>query len=230
MRGRGRKTSNSSNRVLDSNGPDVKVRGSASHIAEKYVNLARDATVSGDRIIAENYLQHAEHYFRIVAATQAQQTQGQHPQGQQNQNSRHNPNQSGSNDAKPVAANQENSPQPADQNESAKQGAAVKVDQASDSEEKEKSEGERRPNRPRTRTRRPRKPDVASANISPDSNQPTESDTQEKITEKEVDAAAKEDVQAAPVAEESVNTEAGVTEPDTDQTPGSDSEEPVVVA
>ena len=71
-RGRGRKQHNPLSRVYDSSGPDVKIRGTASHIADKYVNLARDAQSSGDRVGAENYLQHAEHYFRIVAAAQAQ--------------------------------------------------------------------------------------------------------------------------------------------------------------
>lgn len=53
-------------RALDSNGPDIKIRGTASQIFEKYLALARDATASGDRIMAENYLQHAEHYYRIL--------------------------------------------------------------------------------------------------------------------------------------------------------------------
>lgn len=65
------------NRVFDSNGPEVKIRGNASHVYEKYLQLARDANASGDRVMAENYLQHAEHYFRIMAATQAQMTQAQ---------------------------------------------------------------------------------------------------------------------------------------------------------
>src|ERR1041384_7438388 len=56
----------------ESNGPDVKIRGSAQQIAEKYAQLARDAQSSGDRVMAENYLQHAEHYNRIIAAAQAQ--------------------------------------------------------------------------------------------------------------------------------------------------------------
>lgn len=60
------------NRVYDSNGPEVKIRGNASHVYEKYLQLARDANASGDRVMAENYLQHAEHYFRIMAVTQAQ--------------------------------------------------------------------------------------------------------------------------------------------------------------
>ncbi|MDP3384605.1 MAG: DUF4167 domain-containing protein, partial [Phenylobacterium sp.] len=51
------------NRAFDSNGPDgVKVRGNAQHVFEKYQQLARDATSSSDRVLAENYLQHAEHY------------------------------------------------------------------------------------------------------------------------------------------------------------------------
>ncbi len=70
MRGRSRKPSNPLSRTFESNGPDVKIRGTALHVAEKYVQLARDAQASGDRITAENYLQHAEHYFRIIAAAQ----------------------------------------------------------------------------------------------------------------------------------------------------------------
>jgi Domain of unknown function (DUF4167) len=60
-------------RSYESNGPDVKIRGNAQHIAEKYAQLARDAVLSGDRVMAENYLQHAEHYNRIIAAAMAQQ-------------------------------------------------------------------------------------------------------------------------------------------------------------
>lgn len=69
-RGRTRRPSNPMNRVYESNGPDVKIRGTATHITEKYQVLARDAQVSGDRVIAENHLQHAEHYYRIVLSTQ----------------------------------------------------------------------------------------------------------------------------------------------------------------
>ncbi len=59
------------NRVYDSNGPDVKVRGTAQTVADKYMQLARDAHSSGDIVMAESYYQHAEHYLRIVAAAQA---------------------------------------------------------------------------------------------------------------------------------------------------------------
>jgi hypothetical protein len=75
MRGRGnnhRKSQNPLTRVYESNGPDVKIRGTASHIAEKYIQLARDAQGSGDPVAAENYYQHAEHYFRLIAAAQEQ--------------------------------------------------------------------------------------------------------------------------------------------------------------
>ncbi|WP_137391812.1 DUF4167 domain-containing protein [Rhodoligotrophos defluvii] len=70
-RNRGRRQPNPASRVFESNGPDVRVRGTASHIAEKYTSLGRDALASGDIVQAENYFQHAEHYQRIVAAAQA---------------------------------------------------------------------------------------------------------------------------------------------------------------
>ncbi len=79
MRGRSHSNGNNHNRrgpnpltrSYESNGPDIKVRGTAAHIAEKYVQLARDAHVASDPVAAENYLQHAEHYFRLIAAAQA---------------------------------------------------------------------------------------------------------------------------------------------------------------
>lgn len=67
-----RKGQNPLTRVYESNGPDVKIRGTASHIAEKYMQLARDSQGSGDPVAAENYFQHAEHYFRLIAAAHEQ--------------------------------------------------------------------------------------------------------------------------------------------------------------
>jgi Domain of unknown function (DUF4167) len=67
------------NRTFDSSGPEIKIRGSAPNVYEKYLQLARDANSSGDRVMAENYLQHAEHYFRIMAA-QAEAQQQYHQQ------------------------------------------------------------------------------------------------------------------------------------------------------
>lgn len=64
------------NHVFDSSGPDMRLRGTAQQLFEKYLQLGRDATSSGDRVMAEGYFQHAEHYFRILnAMNQAQQQQ-----------------------------------------------------------------------------------------------------------------------------------------------------------
>jgi hypothetical protein len=90
MRGRGnnnnnnRKGPNPLTRSYESNGPDVKIRGTAQQVAEKYATLARDAQSSGDRVMAENYLQHAEHYNRIIAAAQAAQMAAQQQQRDSN--------------------------------------------------------------------------------------------------------------------------------------------------
>ncbi len=63
--------------VFDSNGPDMRLRGTAQQLFEKYLQLGRDATGAGDRVMAESYFQHAEHYFRILnAMSQAQQQAG----------------------------------------------------------------------------------------------------------------------------------------------------------
>jgi hypothetical protein len=67
-----RRSQNPMTRVYDSNGPDIKIRGTAAHVAEKYLQLARDSQSSGDPVAAENYYQHAEHYFRLIAAAQEQ--------------------------------------------------------------------------------------------------------------------------------------------------------------
>ncbi|MGE5502107.1 MAG: DUF4167 domain-containing protein [Ignavibacteriales bacterium] len=69
--GGGGKPQHNANRAFESNGPDnVKVRGAAQTIFERYQQLARDAASAGDRVLAENYLQHAEHYFRTLRAMQ----------------------------------------------------------------------------------------------------------------------------------------------------------------
>ncbi|MCH9808248.1 MAG: DUF4167 domain-containing protein [Alphaproteobacteria bacterium] len=80
-RGRSRNNNNNNNRKgqnpltrnFESSGPDVKIRGTPAHVAEKYMSLARDALSSGDPVLAENYLQHAEHYNRIILAYREQQ-------------------------------------------------------------------------------------------------------------------------------------------------------------
>ncbi|WP_408901863.1 DUF4167 domain-containing protein [Plastoroseomonas hellenica] len=75
------------NHVFDSSGPDMRLRGTAQQLFEKYLQLGRDATGGGDRVMAESYFQHAEHYFRILnAMNQAQQPPPQQPQGRRYQN------------------------------------------------------------------------------------------------------------------------------------------------
>jgi hypothetical protein len=77
------------NHVFDSNGPEVRVRGTAQQLFEKYLQLGRDATSGGDRVTAEAFFQHAEHYFRILnAMNQAAQQNQQPPQGGQQGNPR----------------------------------------------------------------------------------------------------------------------------------------------
>ena len=105
-RGRGRGGNNNRrsgtpnrNQTFDSNGPDVRIRGNANQVHEKYLNLARDAAQNGDRVLAESFFQHAEHYFRIISAfaeeaggdanrnrgNGAHQNNGEEPQGNQYQ-------------------------------------------------------------------------------------------------------------------------------------------------
>src|ERR1700741_4213416 len=84
-----RRGQNPMTRVYESNGPDIKIRGTASHIAEKYLQLARDARSSGDPVAAENYYQHAEHYFRLIAAAQEQFRQNQTQQQPRSEDAMH---------------------------------------------------------------------------------------------------------------------------------------------
>jgi hypothetical protein len=74
-RGRGGRKGSGSvvNRVFDSSGPEGKVRGTPQQIIDKYLTLARDAQTSGDRVMAENFLQHAEHYQRLLIQAAPQQ-------------------------------------------------------------------------------------------------------------------------------------------------------------
>ena len=58
----------SRNHTFDSNGPDIRIRGNAHQVHEKYMNLAREASTNGEVVLAESYFQHAEHYYRILSA------------------------------------------------------------------------------------------------------------------------------------------------------------------
>jgi len=66
-RNSGRHNNQQRAQVFDSNGPDVRIRGTAHQVAEKYLTLAKDANSAGDIIVAENYYQHAEHYIRVIS-------------------------------------------------------------------------------------------------------------------------------------------------------------------
>ena len=80
--------SHSPNRVYESAGPEGKVRGTPQQIIDKYQALARDYQLSGDRVMAENFLQHAEHYTRILVA--AQEAQAERQAQQQANQAQHN--------------------------------------------------------------------------------------------------------------------------------------------
>jgi hypothetical protein len=80
-RNTGRRPQNPGNRSFESNGPEVKVRGSASQICDKYLTLARDASSAGDRVRAESLLQHAEHYYRLVNGGDDARTENANQQG-----------------------------------------------------------------------------------------------------------------------------------------------------
>ncbi len=97
------------NRSYESNGPEVKVRGTANQIFDKYVALARDATAAGDRIAAEGYFQHAEHYYRVyTGAMEANQAR----QAQQNARSTDGDNGSGNGSDHDVGGNGSNDSEP----------------------------------------------------------------------------------------------------------------------
>lgn len=165
QRGRGRKPSNPSNRSYESNGPDVKIRGNANQIYDKYLQYARDAQTSGDRIAAEAYFQHAEHYFRIMAANQPKERpmsndeqDGRDEDDRQNENSSNNSKSSrdsqsadGSDAMEVVDGNGE---QPED----------ISANETSDASDEEKKPAPRR----RTRRRRPTEEANSSSEASED--------------------------------------------------------------
>lgn len=139
QRGRGRKSGgNPGNRPHESNGPEVKIRGTAAQIHEKYLQYARDAQSAGDRVRYENLMQHAEHYFRILAATMPKDRL---PGQQQDQQAR-----SGSeNDGGDAGGEAENT---ASETEDENQSAEASGETAEDGEE-----GANKPRRRRSRRR-----------------------------------------------------------------------------
>lgn len=154
-RGRGRKPQNPMSRNFESNGPDVKIRGNAGHIAEKYSTLARDALSNGDRVIAENYLQHAEHYNRIVAAAQQQSEARAAEMAEKRQ-------------AEQEANGEDSSENTNDDNDAVEAKSNGKAEASEDNQEAQSEPKERK----NSRTRRPRK--QSAAETSNDEKQPSD--------------------------------------------------------
>jgi len=104
------------NRVFDSAGPEGKVRGTPQQIVEKYSQLARDAQLSGDRVAAESFMQHSEHYSRMLAVAQAEQAakQAEHAARQAEQAERHSEQQRQRNEQRAQQQNVKQSADPAD--------------------------------------------------------------------------------------------------------------------
>ena len=154
-----RRSNTNVNRALDSTGPDVKIRGTALQIYDKYQALARDAASSGDRIRAESLLQHAEHYFRLLKSLQPQQVPNQ--------------NQQDPSDEPQPDVNNDNG----DENSSGDTTEAEKKDQSAGADREEtaddsSSDEEEKPKRARRR-RPPRK---AASSEDEDAKEPSESE------------------------------------------------------
>lgn len=168
------KNQNNANRSFESNGPDVKIRGTAAHIADKYMSLARDALSSGDIVIAENYFQHAEHYNRIVAVAQAAQAE-RNAQREAQREDRSDDREANSENAT------ENSSDEVD-------GSGPQPDIAAKSTASDDEEGDRKPRRQNRRPRRAAEPvanDDADADEAP---APRRTASRKKETESELPA------------------------------------------
>ena len=154
-RGRGKPSGNQGSRSFESNGPDVKIRGNAATIHEKYMQLARDASSSGDRVMAENYYQYADHYFRVVAEQQAVLIEQQQRRNRQMEQQNNNNNQSdGGNDRRRNYRNRNDADngsgeQPQSPQQTPQQSASPTPAQDSKASEQPESEAPRRGRRPR---------------------------------------------------------------------------------
>lgn len=149
------------NRALDSNGPDVRIRGTANQIYDKYQALARDASSSGDRVKAENYLQHAEHYFRLIKSMQPPASQtpaavadadGEQPQIEDDKAKRSQPEPEAPEDTSArVDETQEQAPAEEPKPRRRTRATRPAEDDASSEEAAAKSEPEKKPRRKRAR-------------------------------------------------------------------------------
>lgn len=178
-RGNGRRYPNQRGGAFESSGPEVKVRGTAQQVLEKYQSLARDAFSAGDRILAEGYLQHAEHYYRILNAEN--EANGRDRDPNRNRFARGNRDEDfdfdGDEDMQDDGVQQQSSNGSGGQPETVEiaiqesaspdDGGDADPDDAG-STEQVAQESETRPRRPRgRRPRKPEQPDVAAADQQP---------------------------------------------------------------
>ena len=161
-RGRGgRKPGNYRNQTFDSNGPGARVRGNASQIYEKYQQLARDAASSGDRVGAENFLQHAEHYYRLMIASGPKPEQRNNADGSQDDSSDGNSDDSDGDSGQERAASSRND--------------SLDDDSGSDDRRDSDSDGaDEHAAKPAPRKRRARKPRVEEASADSESSEEAE--------------------------------------------------------
>ncbi|MEP3264819.1 MAG: DUF4167 domain-containing protein [Hyphomicrobiales bacterium] len=171
-RGRGgRKGPNPLTRSYESNGPDVKVRGTAQHVAEKYQTLARDALSAGDGISAEAYYQYAEHYNRIIMTAQTQQNAAREEERRNAAQAQENREQSNK-DATPVA---QDGPQP----------VVAEGPRAEKSADNARDKEQPKPRRGRGSNRPPRQTEVqANASVASDENKSSAKEKPDPIKEK----------------------------------------------
>ncbi len=201
-RGNGRRYPNQRGGAFESNGPEVKVRGTAQQVLEKYQSLARDAFSSGDRILAEGYLQHAEHYYRILNADNEGQGKDQNRDNGRNRSGRGNRDDDSddnddndTNENEDVAAKKngkgdshkgdndkgdnKKSDDAASDSDSESDVAAAKQSDVAAAKESDGDSGEEEPRPRRPRGRRPRKteqPKIAAVDAAPQAEQPAAGD------------------------------------------------------
>ena len=165
------------NRVFDSSGPEGKVRGTPQQIIEKYQQLHRDATLSNDRVAAENFAQHAEHYARMLGeAMKEQEARREAQEAQQRERQREREEQHAAKQAQREERQQSDETQPdaspaaAPALEDAPQPDVIDLDTQGESGLVETVENTPKPRKPRTR--KPRSKPTAEAAQPPESDQP----------------------------------------------------------
>ena len=167
---RNRSVGNIINRVFDSSGPESKVRGTPQQIIEKYNQLARDAQLSNDRVAAENFQQHAEHYTRMLAEAQREmdakreQQEREHQQRQQNRddNQQQQPQQHNRDD-QPQQHNRDDQPQQHNRDDQPQQHNRADQPQSRDDQQPNRPRRDRRTERDQSQQEQPDVLDTAGS-------------------------------------------------------------------